>query len=369
MSIVQNGIDFKIYRNGIKTFDKIPTGTYRIMFSQTNGFYLSQIENMFINEKVYGVHKQKVQKVFRAFNNSYKNIGTILCGDKGIGKSFFAKMLAIRSISIGLPVILADEYFDGIAEFIGSINQDVMILFDEFDKKFDKDDQNMMLSLFNGTDSGKKLFVITCNYLGKLSDFVVNRTGRFRYLFKFKYPVQQEVRQYLMDKIKPEYQKEIEKVVMFSIKVNLTYDSLETIADELNFGDKFEDIIEDLNIIEFGDDAVSDHIAKIIMKNGEEIIADVDENCSKKLLTTKELLLYKNNEGLVGDDDDDYIRICIKFKELDVINDSFLIDENQIDDVVTYVDRKMKALDDINKSTISKIIITKEKEKTWSLYN
>ena len=132
MSIVQNGIDFKIYRNGIKTFDKIPTGTYRIMFSQTNGFYLSQIENMSINEKVYGVHERKVQKVFRAFNHSYKNIGAILCGDKGIGKSFLAKMLAIKSISIGLPVILADEYFDGIAEFISSINQDVMILFDEY---------------------------------------------------------------------------------------------------------------------------------------------------------------------------------------------------------------------------------------------
>lgn len=43
------------------------------------------------------------------------------------------------------------------------------ILFDEFDKTFqsndDQDDQAALLSLFDGTAGGKKLFLVTCNKL------------------------------------------------------------------------------------------------------------------------------------------------------------------------------------------------------------
>ena len=35
----------------------------------------------------------------------------------------------------GYPVILVDSYIQGIASFLESINQEVVIMFDEFDKK------------------------------------------------------------------------------------------------------------------------------------------------------------------------------------------------------------------------------------------
>ena len=58
----------------------------------------------------------------------------ILSGHKGIGKSLFAKLLSIEAIRNGIPVIIADKYIPGIAAYIESIDQRVMVLFDEFDK-------------------------------------------------------------------------------------------------------------------------------------------------------------------------------------------------------------------------------------------
>ena len=90
---------------------------------------------------------------------------------------------------------------------------------------------------------GKKLFIITCNSLDKLNDFLVNRPGRFHYHFRFGYPSVEDVQGYLMDKLDAAYRGEISKVVLFSQKVALNYDCLRAIAFELNMGLPFEQAI------------------------------------------------------------------------------------------------------------------------------
>ena len=62
----------------------------------------------------------------------------------------------------------------------------MIILFDEFDKTFsgkhgggNEKAQTELLSLFDGIAMGKKLFVITCNHLTGLNDYLVNRPGVF----------------------------------------------------------------------------------------------------------------------------------------------------------------------------------------------
>lgn len=132
-----------------------------------------------------------------------------------------------------------------------------MVLFDEFDKTFgevrskdgEASPQTSLLSLFDGLSSGKKLFVITCNDLNKLNEYLINRPGRFHYHFRFDYPSAAEIREYLKDKIKEEYYEEIDSVVSFSNKVSLNFDCLRAIATELNTGLTFSEAIKDLNII------------------------------------------------------------------------------------------------------------------------
>ena len=48
--------------------------------------------------KIYGVHTEKVFKVLNSFEKVNRSLGVILSGDKGIGKSLFAKLLAIEAM-------------------------------------------------------------------------------------------------------------------------------------------------------------------------------------------------------------------------------------------------------------------------------
>lgn len=257
MRIIKVGNTFRTYDDSLETFDKLPAQNYVVRFSKNSGFFLEKYADIEIKEKTYGVHMSKVEKVLKAFPRAEKNLGVILSGDKGIGKSLFAKTLAVEATKVGLPVIIIDTYIPGIASFLEGIEQEVMLLFDEFDKTFGgvkaaegmADPQTEMLTLFDGLSQGKKLFVITCNDLKSLNSYLVNRPGRFHYHFRFEYPSDEEITEYLKDKLEEQYYSEIEKVISFAHKVDLNYDCLRAIAFELNFGEPFEVTIKDLNII------------------------------------------------------------------------------------------------------------------------
>ena len=275
MKAVQTGNTFKIYDDGLIIHDQLPSQVYQVGFNQLTGPFLSKYSDIEVNEKVYGVHEAKVNKVLNAYKQFQRNLGIILSGDKGIGKSLFAKLLAIECASRGMPVVIVSSYFPGIADYIASIEQEVMVMFDEFDKTFsmkDGDAQAEMLTLFDGLAQGKKMYVITCNCLTGLNDYLVNRPGRFHYHFRFQYPTPQEIRQYLSDKLNREYWGEIEKVVSFAAKVDVNYDCLRAIAFELNNGIEFEEAVLDLNIMNIQKERFNVVVyfesgAKIVRKN------------------------------------------------------------------------------------------------------
>lgn len=256
MRVVNTGNTYRIYDDSLKTYEKLPVQTYLVCFNEMTGFYLDKYSDISVDEKVYGTHLSKVDKVLKAFSKFDRSLGVILSGAKGIGKSLCAKLLSERAVTEGYPVIIVNSYFQGIADYLTSIEQEVVILFDEFDKTYrsdSKNDQNdpqtEMLTLFDGLSQGKKLFVVTCNELSGLNNYLVNRPGRFHYHFRFDHPTNAEIREYLQDKIECKYYPEIEKVVSFSSKVDLNYDCLRAIAFELSAGVVFEDAIKDLNIV------------------------------------------------------------------------------------------------------------------------
>lgn len=272
MKAIQTGNTFRIYDNSMKAYNNLPPAAYLVNFSKETGFYLSLYSEIKITEKVYGIHESKVNKVLHSFFCFNRNLGVILSGDKGIGKSLFTKMLAQRGIEQGLPLIIVNKYIPGIGEYLNSIEQEVIVLFDEFDKTFafsrdeDYDPQAEMLTLFDGIAQGKKLFLVTCNDLSGLNNFLVNRPGRFHYHFRFEYPSAEDIKEYLMDSLNEEYYKEIPAVIAFSGKVNLNYDCLRAIAFELNCGLPFDEAITDLNIININAESYS---LIVILDNGE----------------------------------------------------------------------------------------------------
>lgn len=254
MHIVESGKRYRIFNNAITTYDQLPPKTYRVDYDpDTRIFSLLEAHDFEIPEtKIYGQHLDKVKKVLNSMDKMNRNLGVILSGDKGIGKSLFSKCLGLKARKKGIPVILVNEYHEGIANFLEEIEQTVMILFDEYDKTFDEKKHNCqaeMLSLFDGVSAGKKLFVITCNEIQSLSQYLINRPGRFHYHFRFLYPTADEIRDYMEDKLDKQYYDEIENVIAFSVRMNLNYDCLRSIAFELNNGLKFQQAINDLNII------------------------------------------------------------------------------------------------------------------------
>ena len=61
-----------------------------------------------------------------------------------------------------------------------------------------------------------------------------------------------EIKEYMMDKLNPEYHYLIKKLIGFSMNADLTYDVLRAIAFELNLGYSFEETLMDLNISKEG---------------------------------------------------------------------------------------------------------------------
>ena len=253
MNIVNAGARYQVYGEDVQTFKTLPVATYSVGFHPQMGFWLNKHNDLAVNEEtVYGDHARRAQKILKSFAASERNFGVILSGKKGIGKSLLARMVANESIKQDMPVIIVDAAIPGISNFLSSIRQEVTIIFDEFEKTFSRNDdgdpQVEMLSLFDGIDNGKKLFVITCNDPRQLNEFLINRPGRFHYHFEIGYPSADEVRAYMSDKLGTGWDEDIEKVVKLSQMADITFDCLRAIAFDLKQGYPLEETLMDLNI-------------------------------------------------------------------------------------------------------------------------
>ena len=134
MKVIRSGERYDLYGNGVMTYDALPPKTYTVEFDPRSGCFLKERSDIGSDEKAYGTHEQKIEKVINAFGRVPRSLGVILSGDKGIGKTMFAKKLCQRCIAQGLPVLLVDECYPRLSQFIGEIDRECVILFDEFEK-------------------------------------------------------------------------------------------------------------------------------------------------------------------------------------------------------------------------------------------
>ena len=263
MNIVNSGGRFVVYGEDVKTYKQLPADTYLVDFDPLKGYSLTLHNDLTVCEKVYGPYAKKVEKVMHTFDALSRNMGIILSGPKGVGKSVFARMLAEEGKKRDLPLIIITKDTPGLPEFISTIQQECIILFDEFEKVFKSGrglnphepegfdtpgPQDGLLSLFDGIDDGKKLYVITCNNVRDLSTYLLNRPGRFHYHFMLNAPTGAEIREYLNDNLVDDAKQFISEIVTLSGMSSFTYDVLRAIVFELNQGYSLEETLQDLNI-------------------------------------------------------------------------------------------------------------------------
>lgn len=253
---IETGSQIRVYDSAVKAHDQLPLGTYRVHFTPQEGFSLLRVANLTVGTpRIYGQRDDKVEKIFRSYERTERSLGVMLSGDKGQGKSLFLRMVAEHALTAEMPVVLVTEDFDGIAGFIDTLGE-CLVIFDEFEKVFFGGSrsnainrQNQFLSLFDGISTVKRIYCLTVNEIEDLSAYLVNRPGRFHYHMRFDYPGPDEVREYLTDMAPVAAPAEIENAVLFSRRVRLNYDHLRAIAFELNHPDVvFSEIVDDLNI-------------------------------------------------------------------------------------------------------------------------
>lgn len=116
MKAIKIGTKIEIYNDTVMTFNELPARAYIVRFEKMTGFYLDEYAEVEIKEdKIYGEHINKVKKVLRTYKAFNRNLGVILSGYKGIGKSLFARLLTVEAIKNGIPIIVVDKYIPGIA--------------------------------------------------------------------------------------------------------------------------------------------------------------------------------------------------------------------------------------------------------------
>jgi hypothetical protein len=179
----KNGNSFSLgdVTNQIET---LPPGIYSLNQSMF-GFYLERIEDKFeFSHKLYGLETRLIDRVVKTWTETDRNLGILLNGLKGTGKTVSAKVICNQ---LDLPVILVNTNPEGggIPEFLNNIQQEVVVLIDEYEKIFGEDAE--LLTVMDGvlTGTSRKLFLLTTNKT-YINDNMLQRPSRIRYFKTFK---------------------------------------------------------------------------------------------------------------------------------------------------------------------------------------
>lgn len=181
--------------NGVVNFEKdidpslykknLPAGFYTTGFVQGRVF-LNVAEPLTIPAKIYGDSTDRMNRIVTSFNATDKNLGVLLYGESGSGKSLLAKQVCVKLAETHPVIIVSPEHISVLDRYIEKIDDSCVFFIDEFEKMFERpSDQSGLLSVIDGTSSKKNLFVFTANEASMVNKFFFNRPGRIRYAYEY----------------------------------------------------------------------------------------------------------------------------------------------------------------------------------------
>ena len=287
---IQQGDNFKLTPSSINVKDSLPNGIYSITQDpMTREFSLNRIADKFeFDFEIINAENKFINHVMKSYENTTGNLGILLNGLKGSGKSVTAKLIANR---LNKPVILIDMPYRGISEFLASLEFDCTLFFDEFEKNF-SDKDSSILQIMDGvyTSEYRRIFLLTTNET-HINDNLISRPSRLRYIHEFGNLEQEVTREYLNDTLKDKSR--IEDIIDFVDTLQIsTIDILKSIVEEINiFG--FDKFMENKSFFNVKTAAYTYRVKRAYIRNEDELRAyTVDKFLNDLKLFSKKPIRY-----------------------------------------------------------------------------
>ena len=233
---LKNGNTYRVSsKEAMDLHEALPVGNYTIKADQFGNLFLETIEDFEIKGKLYGNTLRHTDRILNTFKDRHVSTGVMLTGEKGSGKTLLSKNLAVVAAKEGIPTIVINQPWHGEAfnTLIQKIEQPCIVLFDEFEKVYDSDEQESMLTLLDGVYPSKKLFLLTCNDKWRVDQHMRNRPGRIFYMIDFKGLDAEFIREYCNDNMKNK--DHVERMVQIAATFDqFNFDMLKAAVEEMN---------------------------------------------------------------------------------------------------------------------------------------
>lgn len=217
--------------------NELPGGIYKIRTPPMQGWYLDRVQPGFVfNYKIYGNHSHILNRVNTAWEHLDSNVGILLNGIKGTGKTVTAQLIANSLVNKGVPVILVEGYTPILGEVLKRIEAPCAVLFDEFEKTHNSEQQQQLLSVMDGMSKNghKRLYVFTTNR-PNIDENFIDRPSRIRYHWEFNNLSRTDIREIVVDTIDSDLHHLIDSTVDYIASRRVcTIDSVKCTVQEVN---------------------------------------------------------------------------------------------------------------------------------------
>ena len=235
--------------NDLDIHTTLPAANYTIKATPDGVLYFEQIDSFVPIKKVYGDAIKHADRIMSTFKDRSVSTGVLLAGEKGSGKTLLAKTLSLNAAELGMPTIIISAPWHGESfnKLIQDVDQPAVVLFDEFEKVYDRDQQQHMLTLLDGVYPTKKLFILTCNDTYRIDQHLSNRPGRIFYSLAFKGLDVQFITEYCNENLaNKEHIDTICKTSMMFGEFN--FDMLKALVEDMNrYNESPQEVMKMLN--------------------------------------------------------------------------------------------------------------------------
>lgn len=324
MSFIETGEFVFPYNTSQGILEALPLGTYSVMYDDMRGYGLHKESDMELPSRLYGNVLPFADRVLNTFKEKKSHMGVLLEGEKGSGKSLQAKAIIKAAHASGFSTFKVEDSHSGqnFNSFIGKFSTPFVLLFDEFEKVYDRNEQTELLSLFDGTVNSPFLAVLTVNELYNVDRNIVNRPSRAYYRVSYGKLEESVVRQFCRENLRTDLKDREDAILeIHYVSGGFNFDMLQCLVEEMNrYGEDPRDLLKILNIDVSSEDRGEWRLTQVKPTKGKDIdLSEVggDTYSDKSPLLDTSLQITFREEGK-GEKKGEYKRLPLRREHLDL---------------------------------------------------